>query len=169
MSNKLDIELFPSILKGEIKAPPSKSLSHRALICAALAKGQSTITNISYSEDIIATISALELLGARFERFDHKLVVKGTKRIKAPHKAVNCNESGSTLRFLIPLFSLSNKEINFTGKPSLIKRPQSIYEEIFKKDKNIFKVNNNKIMVNGSIKLENILLKVMLVRSFSQV
>ncbi len=151
MSTKLDIELFPSILKGKIKAPPSKSLSHRALICASLAKGQSTITNIAYSEDILATISALELLGAKFERFDDKLIVKGTKRIKAPHKAINCNESGSTLRFLIPIFSLSDKEISFTGNPSLIKRPQSIYKEIFTQDGNTFKVNDNIIKVNGSV------------------
>lgn len=151
MSTKLDIELFPSILNGKIKAPPSKSLSHRALICASLAKGQSTITNIAYSEDILATISALELLGAKFERFDDKLIVKGTKRIKAPHNAINCNESGSTLRFLIPIFSLSDKEISFTGNPSLIKRPQSIYKEIFTQDGNTFKVTDNIIKVNGSI------------------
>ena len=159
MSNKLDIELFPSILKGEIKAPPSKSLSHRALICASLAKGESTITNIAYSEDILATISALELLGAKFEKHDNKLIVKGTRRIKTPNKAINCNESGSTLRFLIPIFSLTNKEILFTGSKSLIKRPQSIYKEIFKKDGNTFKLKDNNIMVNGSVKAREYLLK----------
>ena len=124
MSKKLDLKLFPSVLNGEIKAPPSKSLSHRALICAALAKGQSTITNIAYSEDVIATIGALELMGAKFEKHNDKLIVHGTRRIKAPHSPINCNESGSTLRFLIPVFSLSDKKIYFTGNPTLIKRPQ---------------------------------------------
>ena len=159
MSTKLDLELFPSILNGDIKAPPSKSLSHRALICASLAKGQSIITNIAYSEDILATISALELLGAKFEKHNNKLIVKGTKRIKTPQMPINCNESGSTLRFLIPIFSLTNKEISFTGTQSLIKRPQSIYKEIFKKDGNIFKVKGNNIVVNGSIKARKYLIK----------
>lgn len=152
MSKKLDIELFPSVLKGEIKAPPSKSLSHRALICASLAQGYSTISNIVYSEDILATIDALELLGAKFDKQEDKLIVKGTKRIKSPSKAINCNESGSTLRFLIPLFSLSNKKISFTGNSSLIKRPQSVYEKIFKEDNNLFIVQNNIILVKGSVK-----------------
>lgn len=159
MSNKLDIELFPSNLKGQIKAPPSKSLSHRALICASLSKGQSIITNIVYSEDILATIGALELLGAKFDKQKNRLIIKGVKKIKAPQVAINCNESGSTLRFLIPIFSLSNKKISFTGKVSLIKRPQSVYEDIFKQDGNTFKVIDNKIVVNGSVTAREYLLK----------
>jgi len=159
MSDKIDIELFPSVLKGEIKAPPSKSLTHRALICAALSSGQSKITNIVYSDDILATINALELLGAKFEKHDKDLIVKGTRKIKAPSKPINCNESGSTLRFLIPVFSLSNKEISFTGNPSLIKRPQSIYKEIFEQDNNIFDITNNNIVVNGSVTSREYVLK----------
>jgi 3-phosphoshikimate 1-carboxyvinyltransferase len=151
--------LFPSILNGEIKAPPSKSLSHRALICAALAKGQSIITNIAYSEDILATISALELMGAKFDKHDDRLIVQGTRRIKAPHKAINCNESGSTLRFLIPIFSLSGKKISFTGNSSLINRPQSIYKKIFEEDNNTFELKDNKIVVNGSVTARKYILK----------
>jgi len=152
MSKKLDLTLFPSVFDGEIKAPPSKSLSHRALICAALSKGKSIISNIAYSDDILATINALELIGAKFEKKNNKLIVYGTKKIKAPHTPVNCNESGSTLRFLIPIFSLSDKKVSFTGKPGLIRRPQSIYKEIFKDDGNTFEIENNIITINGSIK-----------------
>ena len=159
MSSKGDIELFPSILNGEVKAPPSKSLSHRALICASLAKGQSIITNIAYSNDVLATINSLELLGAKFDKQEDRLIIKGAKRIKAPNCAINCNESGSTLRFLIPIFSLTGKKIQFTGSPSLIKRPQSIYEDIFKQDGNIFKVDNGVITVNGSVKAREYVLK----------
>lgn len=159
MSNNVDLELFPSTLNGEIKSPPSKSLSHRAIICASLSKGQSVISNIVYSEDILATINALELLGAKFDKQDDKLIVKGTRRIKTPHKSVKCNESGSTLRFLIPLFSLTNKEIVFTGNESLMNRPQSIYEDIFNEDGNIFKYEDKNIVVNGSIKARNYVLK----------
>ncbi len=159
MNKKLDLMLFPSILKGELKAPPSKSLSHRALICAALAKGESVITNIVYSDDVLATMNALELMGAKFEKYNEKLIVHGTRRIKAPHNPINCNESGSTLRFLIPVFSLSGKKISFTGNPSLIKRPQSIYKKIFIEDKNTFELKNNKIMVNGSVTAREYILK----------
>ncbi len=152
MSDKLDIVLFPSVLNGEIKSPPSKSLSHRALICAALSKGKSVIKNIIYSDDIKATISALELLGAKFEINKDIIAVSGIKTIKSPSKSINCNESGSTLRFLIPLFSLSDKEIEFKGAKSLINRPQSVYKEIFLEDGNTFFVDRDKIVVKGSVK-----------------
>lgn len=152
MSKKLDIKLFPSNLNGDIKSPPSKSLSHRALICAALSKGKSVIKNVMYSNDIIATIEALELLGAKFEKSNDIVTVSGIRKIKSPSKEVNCNESGSTLRFLIPLFSLSDKKIIFTGANSLISRPQSIYQEIFKQDNNIFEISNDKILVKGSVR-----------------
>ena len=153
------IVLFPSILDGEIQSPPSKSLSHRALICAALAKGTSTIKNIIFSDDIIATISALEQLGAKFDKSANKVIVHGIKKRLPLSNLVNCNESGSTLRFLIPLFSLSNKKIQFTGKKTLLNRPLSIYEKIFKEDGNIFDINNDVITVNGSIKAKEYLLK----------
>ena len=159
MIKNLDIALFPSVLNGEVKSPPSKSLSHRALICAGLSKGTSIIKNIIYSDDINATINALELLGAKFEKSNDEVTVHGLKRVKSPSKEVNCNESGSTLRFLIPLFSLSNKEVVFTGAASLISRPQSIYDKIFKEDGNTFKINNNKIMVKGSIKAKEYVIK----------
>lgn len=159
MSKKLDIQLLPSLLNGEIKAPPSKSISHRALICASLAKGKSILSNITYSEDVLATINALKLLGAKFEKHENKLIVNGVRKIKAPNVPINCNESGSTLRFLIPVFSLTEKKICFTGKRSLIKRPQSIYQKIFLDDKNEFEVKDNLIMVNGSIKAREYILK----------
>lgn len=159
MNKTLDIELLPSTLNGEIKSPPSKSLSHRALICAGLSNGTSTISNLVYSDDIIATIKALELLGVKFYRNYDKITVNGVKRIKHHSKLVDCNESGSTLRFLIPLFSLSKKEVIFTGSKSLMSRPQSIYQDIFKKDNNVFNINNNKITVKGSIKARTYTLK----------
>ena len=77
-----------------------------------------------------------------------KITVTGVKKIKPPHKEVYCDESGSTLRFLIPIFSLSQKKVIFSGERSLIKRPQKIYEKIFNDDSNIFKVN--KINLKGS-------------------
>ena len=80
--NNLDIKLFPSTISGEIDSPPSKSLSHRALICAALSKGRSVISNIIYSDDITSTIEALELLGAKFEKNEKSITVYGTKNLR---------------------------------------------------------------------------------------
>lgn len=157
--NKETITLIPSTLNGTVKAPPSKSLSHRALICAALSKGESRINNIVYSEDINATIGALESIGVQFDIHPKHLIVKGVKRIKLRNKEVFCNESGSTIRFLIPLLSLTNKEVYFTGAESLLKRPQTIYEEIFKTDDNTFIVEKDKIVVNGSIKARDYFIK----------
>jgi len=159
MSDAQVIKLFPSNLNGKIKSPPSKSLSHRALICASLSKGKSIIKNISYSDDILATINALKLLGAKFEKFKNNITVTGIKKIRQPLIHIDCKESGSTLRFLIPLFSLSNKTTIFTGSSSLINRPLSIYQTIFKKDNNIFEINNDKVMINGSIKAREYHLK----------
>ncbi len=152
MTHKPQIKMLPTNLRGDLNVPPSKSLSHRALICASLAEGKSVISNIIYSEDITATMKALEQLGAKFEIDKDKVTVYGVKRIKYDNKPVDCNESGSTLRFLIPIFSLAKKEVKFTGKQSLIDRPQSIYSKIFTEDNNTFKKQDNEIVVKGSVK-----------------
>ncbi|AIO18293.1 3-phosphoshikimate 1-carboxyvinyltransferase [Candidatus Izimaplasma bacterium HR1] len=152
MTNYDQIKLFPSNLKGDIKVPASKSMSHRALICASLAKGRSVITNVVFSEDIMTTINALKQLGANFEIDRDTVTVNGVQKPKYDNDPVFCNESGSTLRFLIPLFSLTDKEIIFTGKESLISRPQTIYKKIFEHDQNIFNKTYNKIVVKGSVK-----------------
>ena len=113
------VTLFPTNLKGTLSIPTSKSLTHRALICAALSKGKSTITNVVMSEDIKATIHALEQIGAKFTKDKNAIIVRGIKNIKVPSQPIDCNESGSTLRFLIPLLSLPGKAVEFTGKKSL--------------------------------------------------
>ena len=100
MTKYNQIKLLPSSLSGVIKVPSSKSLSHRALICAALANGTSKIDNIVFSEDINTTIHALEQLGAQFEIKQDFVLVTGVKKLKYNHKAVDCNESGSSIRQL---------------------------------------------------------------------
>ncbi|QMS84931.1 3-phosphoshikimate 1-carboxyvinyltransferase [Candidatus Xianfuyuplasma coldseepsis] len=155
MSDMTEIKLFPSYLEGPLSVPTSKSLTHRALICAALARGKSTISNVVFSEDVKATIAALQQIGAKFEIEDSTVYVKGVRSIRTPSKAIDCNESGSTLRFLIPILSLTNKPITFTGKPSLLKRPQSVYQTLFKEDGIPFIHTPDEIMVNGSVKARN--------------
>lgn len=116
--------------------PPSKSVAHRAIICASLSYGESKITNIDYSEDIIATIQGMEALGAIIEKEESSLVIKGIlsedNKINL-HREIDCNESGSTLRFLIPISLLFEGESRFIGRGNLGKRPLDTYYEIFDK------------------------------------
>lgn len=146
------VTLFPSNADGEVSVPSSKSMTHRALICAALSKGKSVISNVLFSDDIKATIESLTELGAKFDIEGNKVTVKGVKKLRYSGEPVNCNESGSTIRFLIPIFSLSDKEVTFVGKESLISRPFNVYQEIFEQDGNSFNQQNDKIVISGSIK-----------------
>ncbi len=128
----MNIEITPNTLSGEIRIPPSKSFSHRALICAALSKGESQITDLLGCEDIDATCEALTALGAEIRTEDGVTYVKG---IRNPPKyaEINCRESGSTLRFLIPVAAALGVEAVFTGCGKLPTRPITPYIEEFKK------------------------------------
>ena len=97
----MDITFLPGKLSGDVKIPSSKSVSHRALICAALAEGTSYVRDITMSQDIYATIDTLTALGASFETGENVIKVQG---ISTPSEKADlrCNESGSTLRFIIP-------------------------------------------------------------------
>lgn len=140
-----------SKLRGEINAPSSKSYTHRAIIAASLANGKSKITNITYSNDIHATLAAIEALGARVEIYDDYCLIEGIKKIKKINEVVDCNESGSTLRFMIPIYSLSNKKFSITGKPSLMSRPLTIYEDIYRAEGMSYKLEHNLLEIKGSL------------------
>ena len=72
------VKITPTKLKGKVQVPPSKSLAHRAIICASLAKGISRIDNIEYSKDIQATIKAMQSLGTKIEEYKDYLIIDGT-------------------------------------------------------------------------------------------
>ena len=127
----MKVTCFPALCDGQVVIPPSKSMAHRAIICASLAKGTSTLTNVSYSKDIIATIEAMKCIGATIIQKDDTLIITGTNQFTSSKNEIFCNESGSTLRFLIPIFSLCNQELTFTGAGRLMERPQSIYQKLF--------------------------------------
>lgn len=150
------ITLIPSQLNGVINIPPSKSILHRALICAALSNGESIISNINYSIDIATTINALKNIGADFIIRNNQIKVKGIKKLELINNVIECNESGSTLRFLIPLFSLTNQEVIFKASSSLLKRPLDTYIDIFKD--NIL-ISGDHIKINQSIKATKYLVK----------
>ncbi len=128
----MNLEITPRSLEGDIIIPPSKSISHRALICAALSKGESEITDLLGCEDIDATCSALEALGAEFRTENGVTYVKGIEN--PPAKAeIDCRESGSTLRFLIPVAAALGVEAIFTGCGKLPTRPITPYLDEFRK------------------------------------
>ena len=131
-------KIYPHKLKGEIKIPPSKSMAHRAVICAALSDGVSRLTNIDYSDDIIATVKAMKSLGAVIVKKEDYLEVIGIycKDNKVKYnldneRTIDCNESGSTLRFIVPIASLFDGANRFIGRGNLGKRPLDTYYRIF--------------------------------------
>lgn len=125
----------PFKLSGSICAPPSKSFAHRMMICAALAKGKSTVSGIAESEDMLATLDCIRALGADCTLKDGLLTVNGTAE-RNTESLFPCRESGSTLRFFIPTALASNGRYTFTGTERLMSRGIGIYEDIFK-EKNI--------------------------------
>ena len=124
-----DISIMPTPLTGTVKVPTSKSVSHRAVICAALAEGTSKLKGILVSDDLIATIAAMEALGAIIHQQDDTLIITGTDCQKPLHNVIDCNESGSTLRFLIPL-GLNGHTTTFIGRGKLVERPLDDYFNI---------------------------------------
>ena len=160
MNNKNTIKnatVFPGKCAGKITIPPSKSFAHRAVICAALAKGESHIRNIAYSQDIKATIECMRKLGAEITENGSTLTIKGVgyrsviERTVMNNTVIDCYESGSTLRFLIPVFALSDKTCRFTGKGRLMQRPQDVYAEIFASQYKDFIVTNDFIETKESL------------------
>ncbi|MGM9947535.1 3-phosphoshikimate 1-carboxyvinyltransferase [Floccifex sp.] len=147
----MKVKVFPSHVHGSVSIPSSKSMAHRAIICAALSKGKSEVSNIHYSKDIEATLSCMEALGAKIEKKDHSCTIIGTSiENQTGDRTLNCNESGSTLRFLVPLASLVQGKVTFKGQGRLMSRPMDIYESIFE-NQNLFYEQKENIQVQGSL------------------
>lgn len=123
----MDIRITPSVLNGKLSIPSSKSCAHRALICAALADGRSVISGVSMSKDIEATISSMSALGASFEVNGDVITVNGVSE-PAKKAVIDCNESGSTLRFVMPVAAALGTDSEFIGRGRLPQRPIDIYK-----------------------------------------
>ena len=122
-----------STLSGTIAATPSKSYAHRYLMASALSNNESTITNVDFSDDIVATLNCIHAYGKLANRDfkNHKVVFsKGCSKNFDP--TFDCNESGSTLRIFLPIALTKYDNATFIGSERLIERGISIYEEIFK-------------------------------------
>lgn len=151
-----DLKIYPSKLKGEVKIPPSKSMAHRAIICAALSDGLCIIENIDYSDDIIATIDAMNSLGAKIVK--HKDYIEvigayGSDEKPQETRIIDCNESGSTLRFLVPISLLFKGRSKFIGRGNLGKRPLTTYYNIFERQgiEYSYEEGNLNLVINGEL------------------
>lgn len=141
-------------------APPSKSVAHRALICGALTDF-SPVGGLAWSEDILATCDCLRTLGAKIYQSGKNSVLIGYKRLSIPGSGrfdavpegavLPCRESGSTLRFLIPLAMLSGRTVTFTGSERLMQRPLGIYQEIAAKNGGLFEQKDGTLTVRGGL------------------
>lgn len=149
------VRITPSKLEGSVKIPPSKSMAHRAIICASLSKGESIITNIDFSDDIIATIEGMKSMGSNIKVEKDKLIINGENIFRnSNEKIIDCNESGSTLRFLVPISLVEENKVNFIGRGNLGKRPLNTYYNIFN-EQNIeyfYKEGELDLRINGALR-----------------
>ncbi len=122
----MDLKITPHRLSGSVSIPSSKSMTHRAIICAALAEGTSRLTGIDYSKDIDATLGIMEAFGAAFRKDGSAVTMEGITAAKETAVA-DCCESGSTLRFLIPVAAALGIRTEFRGQGRLPQRPITPY------------------------------------------
>jgi len=130
----MDVRILPGKLSGTVRIPPSKSAAHRAILAAALAKGESVIENVDLSNDISATLAACSALGSTADiapdgRYNTVTLRGGLN--PTPNATLDCAESGSTLRFLIPVACVRDGERTFTGRGRLPQRPLDAYLQLF--------------------------------------
>ena len=134
----MKIKIFKSNASGNVVAPPSKSYAHRLLIASFLSNKKCVVSNVEFSNDINATLNCIKELGGSFIIKDNEVIFDGKndKEIKEEY-VLDCGESGSTIRFLIPIALVlkKNSKITMKGTEKLISRGLSVYEDIFKKAK----------------------------------
>lgn len=146
----MNINITPSNLKGEIRAVSSKSDAHRSLICAALSRNITTIHIDSSSEDIEATISCLTAMGDNVLKSGNKFTVKPISR-KNTNSLLDCRESGSTLRFLLPVAGLICERPTLTGSGRLPLRPLSPLKEEMEAHGCTFSSPSLPVMLSGKL------------------
>ena len=151
----MNVTITPAKLRGKVTPPPSKSQAHRLLIAAALADGESVISNVALSQDIEATLRCLGELGADFTVDGSTVTVRGMganamsplRRMAYPH--LDCGESGSTLRFLIPIALAVRGGGIFTGRGRLMERPLTPYFDLFDEKGIFYEQKDGVLTVSG--------------------
>lgn len=150
--DKMKVSITPGKANGIVWAPPSKSMAHRVLICAGLSAGESIINHIELSEDIQATLGILEALGATYKVQERRVIINGIGQKKSQiERELDSKESGSTLRFFIPIVLAKGQEGHFTGAKRLFERPLGIYENLCKEQGIIFQKGEEGLFVKGKL------------------
>ncbi len=153
----MDVTINPTLLRGKITPPPSKSQAHRLIIAAAFSDRECVISNVAFSQDILATLDAMTQLGASWETVDeHSVRIRGVRlgtpilhEDGLPH--LDCGESGSTLRFLIPIALAVAGGGVFTGRGRLMSRPQQPYFDLFEEKNIAYTIENEQLTVRGTL------------------
>ncbi len=148
----MKIRIYKSKARGSVTVPPSKSVAHRLLIAAAMCEGESVVRRVPDCDDVLATLDCLSALGVRYERCGEDIRVYGTDfkaaRAIAP---LPCRESGSTMRFMIPIALLSGNTAMLTGRGGLLTRPMTLYENIAREHSLRFEKNGDGYTVCGPL------------------
>ena len=152
----MKVKILPSKTSGEVSAPPSKSFAHRYLIGSVLSCGKCVIKNIADSDDISATLSCIEQLGGSVTKDGNIVTVIPTNEKQIENAVFDCKESGSTLRFFIPVvLATGAKNCTFLGSERLLARGIKEYEKIFENSDVKIKSDEKSIEVNGTLSAGN--------------
>lgn len=148
----MKVKILPSKTSGEVSAPPSKSFAHRYLIGSVLSRGKCVIKNIADSDDISATLSCIEQLGGSVTKDGNTVTVIPTNENQIENAVFDCKESGSTLRFFIPVvLATGAKSCTFSGSERLLARGIKEYEKLFENSDVTIKSDEKSIEVNGKL------------------
>lgn len=152
----MKVKILPSKTSGEVSAPPSKSFAHRYLIGSVLSRGKCVIKNIADSDDISATLSCIEQLGRSVTKDGNIVTVIPTNEKQIENAVFDCKESGSTLRFFIPVvLATGAKNCTFLGSERLLARGIKEYEKLFENSDVTIKSDEKSIEINGTLSAGN--------------
>ncbi|MBO4623310.1 MAG: hypothetical protein J5691_05410 [Bacilli bacterium] len=145
--------IYPSIAKGSIEVPSSKSYAHRYIIASCLAKGVSIIKNYDKCIDTLSTIEAFLPFGVKYEINGKELLIDSSNFHNVDSVTIDCKQSASTIRFLIPLLINYASNLKFIGDKILLSRPMDEYIKLFG---NNIKISGSEIIVNKALDLDTI-------------
>ena len=150
----MSLTIKKSIAKGSLVVPPSKSYAHRLLIAGALSNGITNIENVELSQDILATLNNLKYFNKDINFLNKVVTINQSEKVfKEP--VFDCLESGSTLRFLIPLALSQYPCCRFIGSKRLIERGIGPYLDICKKQNINVVIRENEMIFEGYLKADH--------------
>ena len=149
----MNMTITPAVLKGTVTPPPSKSQAHRLIIAAALSDGFCKLSNVDLSEDIQATLRCMRTLDA--DASADGTIIRGADLVDGHEEpapeVMDCGESGSTLRFLIPVALALKGGGKFTGHGRLMERPQEPYFALFREKGIFYEQKDGVLTVEGKL------------------